>query len=189
MFKTVLLFATGALCLIRGLHNPIRALVNKGTIRRCEGANSFGICDPSVEVVTTRGESVLATSSGRVVARGKDYVHVLVNNEPVILMYQGLAPSVVIGQFVSVGQELGGSEGTLNFSVTQMGPGTVRVVSPSAWLAARGCRVVASPDGNVSAWCAQPRNIVIPRETQQQCNFNMPEKAGFALFPVSIEIQ
>ncbi len=187
MIKTVLLFAAGAFCLIRGMHNSVRALVSNGAIRRCEGSNSFGVCDPSVEIVTKVGEAVFATASGSIIAIGKDFVHVQVDNEPVILMYQGLTPATVLGQFVSVGQPLGKCEGILNFSVTQMGPGGLRVIAPSAWLASRGCKVIEHLTS--TSWCGQGRNIIIPGSDQRICDFSLPDKAGFALLPVSIETQ
>lgn len=190
MLKTALLCLAGTLCLVRGLHNSTRALVKRGQLRRCEGKNGFGVCDPSLEVITTAGESVFSVAPGKIVAVGRDFLHVLVRDEPVILMYQGVDTSLKrLGQSVSSGELLGKSTGTIYFSVTQMGPGGVSVVSPSAWLVSRGCSAVLKNEGNPSLWCAQGRTISIPQIDQRACNFQMPDRAGFSLLPVSVELQ
>ena len=188
MIKAVLFTSLGAACLVRGLLRPVRALVSHGEIRRCSGANSFGVCDPSIGVVTTAGEKVYSTLSGKVLTVGADYIHVMSRNEPVIVMYQGLTPSVAAGQYIGVGQRVGTSSGNLNFSVTQMGPGGVQLIPPSAWLAARGCKIVESGNSENALWCAQGRHISVPASARQNCGLKKPEGASFALLPVSIEM-
>jgi hypothetical protein len=146
------------------------------------------VCDPSIGIVTSEGERVFSATSGKVVTVGSDYIHVMARHEPVILMYQGISPTVKAGQFVSTGQVVGHSSGTINFSVTQMGPGSISLIPPSAWLAVRGLQVLEENLGNTSLWCAQGRHITVPTEARQQCNLRKPEGASFALLPVSVEM-
>ncbi len=188
MIKAVLFTSVGAALLIRGLLRPVRALARHGAVRRCSGANSFGVCDPSVGITTAAGEKIYSVLSGKVVTVGADYIHVLSRNEPVIVMYQGIEPSVQAGQHIGVGQRVGHSSGNVNFSVTQMGPGPVALIPPSAWLASRGCSVVEKNQGDKALWCAQGRHISVPTEARQQCGLRKPEGASFALLPVSIEM-
>lgn len=186
--KTVLFTTIGAACLVRGLFRPTRALAKKGSIKRCAGTNSFGVCDPTLAIHTTMDAPIFSTVAGKVLVVGSDYVHVMANNEPVILMYQGVVPKVRSGQFVGPGQELGKSQGNVNFGVTQMGPGGTFLIPPSAWLAARGYKVLSKNMGDKSLWCAQNRNISVPREARQHCEFKTPQGAGFALLPVTVEL-
>lgn len=187
MVKAVVFTSVGALFLVRGLFRPVRAVVKNGEIRRCAGKNAFGICDPSLSIRADLGEQVYANASGKVLMVGEDYVHLMSRNEPVILMYQGIVPEVQVNQHVAPGQKLGKSHGNVNFSVTQMGPGGVKFIEPSAWLAARGYKVVLKPkDSNL--WCSRGREVAIPSEVRKSCDMHTPEKAGFALLPVNIEM-
>lgn len=186
MLKTLCLFAFGAACLVRGLRNPVRALVRAGALRRCEGTNSFGICDPSLEITTNPGEPVYSVAEGTVIFQERDFVHVLSLREPVILFYQGVKTSLRAGDPLHVGEPLGESEGELIFSVTQVGPGGLSVIPPSTWLAARGFSPVQLNTGTTSLWCAQGRTLQVPKSS---CQFRAPEKSGFSLFPVNIDMQ
>lgn len=187
MVKTVVFTSVGALFLVRGLLRPVRAVVKSGEIRRCAGKNSFGICDTSMGIGTPAEERVYSNASGKVLMIGEDYVHVMSRDEPVILMYQGLNPDVKVNQHVGPGQSLGRSMGTLNFSVTQMGPGGATFIEPASWLAARGYKAVLKSKGN-NLWCSHGREVTVPSAVKKNCDIRMPEKAGFALLPVSIEM-
>lgn len=187
MVKAALLASVGAACLIRGLFRPIRALAKSGEIRRCAGTNAFGVCDPSMGIAVAAGASVYSALCGQVVAVGEDYLHVLAEDEPVIVMYQGVAPSVRLGQFLGSGQSVGTSLGDVNFSVTQMGPGGMSLIEPASWLAARGFKVLLNNTGPAH-WCAQGRHISVPASARQKCDLRRPEGASFALLPVSVEM-
>jgi hypothetical protein len=144
------------------------------------------VCDPSLSIVTTQGESVFSAARGVVVTVGKDYLHVVVQNEPVILLYQGIQPTAEVGETIAVGQRVGFSEGNVVFSVTQKAPEGFRLISPSGWLASRGFGVVVVNTGDKSLWCAQGRDIVVPRTV---CDLKAPDRAGFALLPVTVEVE
>ena len=179
--------ALGALCVFRGFYHPHRAVVKNGAVKKCAGPNSFGICDPTDQIETAVGEPVYAAGP-EVVEVGSYYVHLVVQNEPVILMYEGLLPTVEVGQHVGAGQKIGESDGRVYFSVTQYRQNRVaQFVPPSAWLAVRGFKLVCNNTGDQNAYCAQGRDIVVPDE--QVCSMKSPEKAGFALLPVTIELQ
>jgi hypothetical protein len=124
-------------------------------------------------------------TTGVVALVGSDYVHVLSRAEPVVLMYQGLVPSVKAGQRVSPGQALGTVQGELAFSVTKMGPDDVAFVEPASWLASRGCRPVFKGDSDL--WCGR-REVLVPKTARDKCEMVLPERAGFALFPVNYEM-
>jgi len=182
----------GGLCLWRGLFHPHRAVVREGALRRCAGSNSFGVCDPSLQIVTLEGVSVYSTAPGKVVDIGDDYVHVLVKNENVILMYSGVYPTVRKGQHVSPGQTIGESSGEIFFSVTQFksqnGQTVAQYVTPSGWLALRGAKPVVKNTGDPSLWCAGGREIAVPSSAKSKCDLKTPDKASFALLPVSVEM-
>lgn len=188
MIGVVVWGALGALCVFRGFYHPHRAVVQTGAVKKCAGPNSFGVCDPSDQIDTSVGESVFATASAEVVKVGPYYVHLVVQNEPVILMYEGITPTVEVGQSVGAGQKIGESDGRVFFSVTQYRQnGVAQFVPPSAWLAVRGCKLVENNTGDENAYCAQGRDIVVPDD--MVCAMKSPEKAGFALLPVTVELQ
>lgn len=175
--------------LIRAFFRPTRAVVKEGKVFRCAGGtNSFGVCDPSDVIETSVGDAVFSTAPARVVSVGGDYVNLVVMNEPVILMYSGVAPSVSEGQHVGTGQKIGISGGRVTFSVTQYKQGMAsEFVVPSAWLAVRGQRLVRKDTGSGDAYCAGGREIVVPDGVGAGCNLKLPTKAGFALLPVTVE--
>jgi hypothetical protein len=187
MIKGIVFTSFGALFLARGLLRPVRAVVKRGEVRRCAGRNAFDVCDTSMSIGTPTGEEVHSNTSGKVLMVGDDYIHVMSRDEPVILMYQGVIPIVRANQHVSPGQQLGRSSGTVNFSVTQMGPGGVTFIEPASWLVSRGYKAVLKPKAN-NLWCTKGREIVVPSSARQKCDFKSPEKSGFALLPVSIEM-
>jgi hypothetical protein len=191
MTGTVIWGSLGALALFRALFRPTRALAKTGAVRSCAGAkNQFGVCDTSDVIDVAAGDSVFSTASAEVVDVGDDYVNLVVQNEPAVLMYQGLLPGVVEGQHVGVGQKIGASTGRVFFSVTQFKQnGVAEFVAPSAWLAVRGQRLVLKNTGDTSAYCAQGREIVVPREAKLNCDLKLPQKAGFALLPVTAELE
>lgn len=191
MTGTVVWGSLAALAVFRGFFRPTRAVVKTGAIRRCAGTNNqFGVCDTSDVVDTEPGESVLSTASAEVISVGDDYVNLVVQNEPVVLMYQGLRPTIEEGQHVGTGQKIGESTGRVFFSVTQFKPGgAAEFVAPSAWLAVRGQRLARTNTGDESVYCAQGREIVVPRQAKLNCDLKLPQRAGFALLPVTAELE
>lgn len=183
--------ALGIGCVVRGFFRPVRAVVKEGEVRRCAGdPTAYGGCDPTDVILTIEGDPVYSTASAKVVEVGPYYVHLLVQNEPVILMYSGIEPSVEVGQHVGVGQKIGKSEGEISFSVTQYKEGMrAESVPPSAWLAVRGLSLIKNNVGSESPYCVQGRDIVVPAEAQKRCNLRSPSKAGFALLPVTVELE
>lgn len=191
MVGAILWAGLGAACVFRGFFRPYRAVVEKGSVRRCAGDNNgFGICDPADVIDTEVGEPVFATGPGVVTAVGEYFVNIVVENDAVVLMYSGIEPTVAVGQNVGVGQKIGTSEGVVSFVVTQFKPGgTVEYVPPSAWLAVRGQRLVIDNVGSEEPYCAGGREIVVPDANQVNCDLHAPRRAGFGLLPVSVEIQ
>lgn len=182
----------GALAVVRGVFRPHRAVVREGAVQRCAGPNQYRVCDSTDTLVTPDGTSVYSTASGRVAAVGQTFVHVVARNEPVILMYDGIMPDVVEGQYVGRGQKLGASQGPVAFGVWQMAPaphGTVmQRVPASAWLAARGMKVAVRDTGAGSKWCEGGRHIQVPRSVVEACDLREPDPAGFALLPVEVRL-
>lgn len=191
MVGTVVWGALGLACVARGFFRPHRAVVQSGSVLRCAGENNqFGVCDPSDVIETEPGEKVFSTGPAKVVSVGEDYVNLVVQNEPVVLMYQGIAPTVEEGQHVGTGQKIGTSSGRIFFSVTQYRPnGVSEFVPPSAWLAVRGQELVIDNTGDQSPYCVQGREIIVPADEKNNCNLRSPRRAGFALLPVTVEMQ
>lgn len=183
--KGLMLAAVGAACLLRGLRYPVRALVRSGEVKRCPGKNSFDVCDPTLSVVTSGGEPCFSVTRGTVALVGEDYVHILSRSETVILMYQGLLPSVRAGDVVSPGQPVGRSTGTLSFGVTSFTPEGASVIEPSSWLVSRGYRPTLKKSG--ALWCDVVREVTLPKTSQESCPLTLPEPSGFTLFPVRIQ--
>jgi hypothetical protein len=186
--------AIGLGALVRGLFRPHRAVAKKGVVRRCEGANQFGVCDPTIVLNVEDGTPVYATAAGKVVAVGDDFVHIVLRKEAAIQLYQGIVPDVVEGQHVGKGQVLGASTGVVSFGVWQLVPASgggvlMQNVPPSAWMAARGVRPFVKNLGDESKWCEGGRSISVPSKARQTCNFKKPDPAMFALLPVQIELE
>lgn len=191
MVGTVVWGTLGLVFVARGFYRPHRAVVKTGAVLRCAGTNNqFGVCDPSDVIDTEPGEKVFSTGPAEVVSVGEDYVNLVVQNEPVVLMYQGIVPTVEEGQHVGTGQKIGTSAGRVFFSVTQYTPeGRGEFVPPSAWLAVRGQELVKDNTGDTGLYCAQGREIVVPTAAKTRCNLKSPRRAGFALLPVTVEMQ
>lgn len=191
MVGTVVWGALGLACVVRGFYRPHRAVVQTGAVLRCAGQNNqFGVCDPSDVIDTEPGEKVFSTGPAKVVDVGEDYVNLVVQNEAVVLMYHGIKPDVEEGQYVGTGQKIGTSSGRIFFSVTQYKPnGVAEFVPPSAWLAVRGQELVKENTGDEGAYCAKGREIVVPTAMKTNCNLRSPRRAGFALLPVTVEMQ
>jgi hypothetical protein len=187
------LMALGGLSLVRGLFRPHRAVVREGAVSRCAGPNQYKVCDSTDTVQTPPGASAYATASGRVIAAGDTFVHVAVHNEPVILMYDGVRPTVDEGQYVGRGQKLGESTGAVTFGVWQMAPtargAVMQKVPASAWLAARGLKFAVSDTGPGTKWCEGGRSITVPQSVTSACDLRQPDPATFALLPVSINME
>lgn len=188
--------ALGVGALVKGFFRPHRAVAKKGTVARCSGPNQYGVCDPADALAVPAGDAIYATGAGKVVAVGDRFVHILVGNEPVILMYDGIEPDVIEDQYVGRGQTIGYSTGTVFFSVTELGPGrsgslpyVASNVAPSAWLAARGMKEVVKNTGAGNRWCEQGRNIAVPVDAGRACRLQKPDPAGFALLPVSVSVE
>ncbi len=182
----------GALSLVRGLFRPHRSVLKEGTVGRCAGPNQFMVCDPTDLIESPSGTSAYATAPAKVVAVGETFVHLAVTNEPVFLMYEGVDPVVVEGQYVGRGQEIGKALGPVAFGVWQLVPSSagpvMQVVPAAAWLAARGMRHVVKNTGPANKWCEGGRTIQVPSTAKQACGFHQPDPAKFALLPVQINM-
>ena len=184
----------GALCLLRGVWRPHRAILREGQVTRCSGQSSYGSCDPSIALSAPTGTRVYAVAPGRIMAAEDGFLHILADNEPVLLMYAGLAPSVHEGTYVGRGQTIGTvGEGTVHFSVSEMVPADnalgyqLQALPPSAWLAARGMRTAAKREPT-ALWCDQGRSINVPPEAMRSCDFLRPEPGKFGLLPIQVEM-
>jgi len=186
----------GLLCLARGLLRPYRAVVRKGEVTRCSGPNGYETCDPADVVRAEPGTKAYATASGEIVVVGATFIHLLAGNEPVVLMYDGITPSVVEGQHVGRGQKLGvvNEGGQVRFSVTELvqsgGPlgYSAQMVPPSGWLAARGVRHAAKNTNPGSKWCEGGRSIQVPANALEACDFKRPEPGQFGLLPIEVDM-
>jgi hypothetical protein len=179
------------IALVKALFRPHRAVVREGGVTACPGANKYKVCDASLAIGTTTGMPAYATSGGRVVAAGDRFLHIATHDEPVILMYDGVAPSVREGQYIGRGQQIGVATGpTVYFSVTQFVPGGgLQKVDPSSWLASRGQKIASTYTGNGSSWCEQGRNIEVPLDAGRTCNLYEPDRSSFALLPVTVSVE
>ncbi|HSH76037.1 MAG TPA: M23 family metallopeptidase [Longimicrobiales bacterium] len=175
---------------MKSVFRPHRAVVREGAVSRCPGVNQYNECDPTLPIDAPVGTSVYSTAAGLVVAVADDFVHIATRNEPVVLYYNGVSPTVVEGQYVGRGQTIGTSKGRVYFGVQQFvqGGGVVNV-EPSSWLAARGNRIAARYTGSGGQWCEQKRHISVPRSAGAPCQFYEPDRAAFALLPVTIEVE
>lgn len=187
---TYVLGALGGLALLRGLWHSHRALVKAGSVGACAGTVPGG-CSPELSVTPSeKPATVYAVGRGRVASAGPGWVHIAVANEPVILCYTGVAPSVEADSHVGRGQPIGVASATLGFSVWELVGGKLLPVEPASWLAARGYRIADSlaSAADHTLWCEEARHLVIPKPVHgPPCNLRNPAAAGFALLPVSIE--
>jgi hypothetical protein len=124
------------------------------------------------------------------VALGDRFLHIASLYEPVVLMYDGIAPDAFQeGQYVGRGEEIGVSSGRVFFSVTEFGPqGVVQKIDPASWLASRGQKVAVKDTGDGQLWCEQGRHIEVPVSAGRPCDLYEPEKGAFALLPVSVSV-
>jgi hypothetical protein len=196
--STWLYVGGGLACLWRGLMNPYRAVVKSGSVAHCSGPNNFKVCDAADTITADPGTPSYAVTAGKVVAVGQNFVHLLARNEPVILMYHGLVPAVVEGQYVGRGQTLGAVDGggTVQFSVTELVRAldgalgyVTQVVPPSAWLASRGATHAVKDLGDGSKWCEGGRKISVPNSASTGCDMKTPDPGMFGLLPVNIEME
>lgn len=178
----------GLAAVVRVFHNPHRALVAQGHVVSCSGVS----CEPGMQVQAVGGSMpVLAGASGRVISVSPGLVQIAAAHEPVILVYesvQGFVSQVMLGQAVSIGQQIALGE-TFRFSVfrVQRDPaGALALVAlePASWLAARGLAVSAKKI-STALWCEQGRKIQVPHEVAQ-CGFQLPVPSSFMLLPVSV---
>ena len=197
VFVPILYAAAGIGCLVRGLFQPHRAVVREGAVKRCSGPNSFGACDPADAIQAAPGTLAYAVTTGKIVAVGQSFVHLLTRDEPVLLMYDGIAPAVAEGQYVSRGQRLGAvdADGLVRFSVSELVRSetsqigyAIRAVPPSGWLAARGARHAAKDLGDGTKWCEGGRTIAVPGAAVQSCDLKQPEPGKFGLLPIDVSM-
>ena len=178
----------GGLALVRGLFRPTRAVARTGSVTHCAGPNAYGVCDPTAQLAVPAGDPIYATASALVVAVLDDSVQLRVNNEPVFVMYDGVKPEVHIGQYVGRGQRIATSSGAVSFGAWQLTPSAhgpvMSPMPPSAWLAARGMRLLATDTGQ--KWCEATRDVSVPASAVSSCGFKTPDPATFALLPVRI---
>jgi hypothetical protein len=178
------------LALVKALFRPHRAVVREGQVAACPGQNRYKVCDASLAIDSPAGGEVYATAGARVAAAGDKFIQLACHDEPVVLMYDGVVPSVQEGQYVGRGQVIGQSVGRVYFSVTQFLPGGKIVkVDPSSWLASRGQKIAATYTGQGTSWCEQGRHIEVPASAGVACNLFEPERGGFALLPVTVSVE
>lgn len=179
-----------ALGLVKALFRPHRAVVQTGQVAACPGQNRYKTCDASLAIDTAAGTPVFATAGGRVAAVGDKFLLLATHDEPVVLMYDGVVPSVKEGQYVGRGQQIGDSMGRVFFSVTEFVPGGgMQKVEPSAWLASRGQKIAAKNTGPGTEWCEQGRHIEVPASAGTPCNLFEPDRGSFALLPVTVSVK
>lgn len=185
----------GAVCLVRGLFRPHRAVVKRGEILDCPGPNEFGACDPFLTLEATPAEKVFSVAPGRIVAVGETFAHLLATNDTAVVMYDGIVPEVVEGQYVTRGQKVGivDEDGLVRFSVTQLVPeddGSMiaETVPPSAWLAVRGFRIFACGQPTGDDWCGGGRRIDVPSDAKVICDMHRPVGGRFGLLPIEVNL-
>lgn len=189
MIFPYVLMGVGGMAIVRGLFRPHRAVLKRGSVSRCAGPDEYGKCDSTVRLATQSGTPVYSTAPGRVIAAGANFVHIVASNEPVILMYRGVDPSVREDQSVGRGQPIGKAVGDkVSFGVWQVTAAGLQKIAPSAWLAARGFKHAAKDEGKGTRWCEGGREIHVPVSAQQACGLKLPERTGFALLPVELTI-
>lgn len=184
---TYVLGALGLGFLVRGLWNAHRQLTDEAGIAACPGQEG-AICEQTIELTTAKGADVYSVGSGTVLAAGPDFVHAAVDNEPVVLFYDGMATTVKPGSSLWRGQPVGTSPGRFRFGVWAIKPdGSLSPLEPASWLASRGYKVAGSLDAKSEAlWCGKGRQLSIPKTVHGTCKLGMPQAASFALLPVSI---
>jgi murein DD-endopeptidase MepM/ murein hydrolase activator NlpD len=201
-FATWVFGGAGALLMLRGLWNPHRALTKSGTLSRCPGPTMGGFSE-TLQLAVADGEPVYSVGSGTVIASGDTFVHIQLSNEPVVIYYLGVMPDVAPGQHVMRGRKIGyATGGMVDCGVMGLGhaddgertdasnwnlssPGAVFYdVEPRSWLAVRGYEPTVKPMAETTAWCGPGRHISVPQDVHRQ--LSMPEKASFALLPVSV---
>jgi len=159
--------AIAAIAGVKALFRPRRAVVKEGAISACPGQNRYRICDSTIAIDASAGTPAYATAQGRVVAVGSHFLHIASRQEPVVLMYDGVAPTVEEGQYVGRGERVGDSMGRVYFGVTELLPdGTAVRVDPASWLA-----------------------IEVPTEAGRPCDLHEPDRGAFALLPVTVSVE
>jgi hypothetical protein len=193
-FSTWLFGGVGALFVVRGLWNPHRALTHSGAVASCPGPDNGG-CQDTLAIEAEPGTPIYSVGSGTVIAVGDRWLHIQVANEPVVLHYSGLTPSVAVGQTVGRGRRIGDArqDGPVEFGVTGMinenGSAALASLEPRSWLAARGFNLTVKRTPESALWCGPGRHVAVPQPVHMGCGLRMPEKSNFALLPVSITEQ
>jgi hypothetical protein len=187
-FATYLFGGMGVLFLVRGLWNPHRALVHKASLAACPGPTPQG-CQDTIDLSSTPGARVYSVGSGKVIGVGDNWVLIQVSNEPVLIGYYGLDPSVAVDQHVGRGRRIGktSSAGRLSFGVTEVTSDGLVPVEPRSWLAARGFTLTVKKMPATTEWCGPSRHVTVPQSVHRGCALKNPEEAGFALLPVSVK--
>jgi hypothetical protein len=178
----IIVGAAGGLMLFRGLYRSNRALVPAGKLKFAGGSGGFlRGCDPFLEIETKPQTNVYCVAPGKVLLANDDMIHILATNEPVVLVYGGVRPTVTKGQYVGVGQSIGATTATFLYFAAYMAKNAEFLpMPPTAWLASRGLAPVAGQGS---------RDIKITKEQRQGCSYVTPDRAGFALLPVSVEFK
>jgi len=174
---------------LRTVWRPDRAVVSRGKVEACEGKNRYDACDPTLRIAAARGTPVYATAPGTVAAAQDGFVHIVARNEPVVVMYAGVASEVRDGQHVGAGQRIGVADGTVAFGVWALADGKLVAIPPSAWLAARGYRIATTYTGVGDKWCESVRDVSVPATAGKACGFTVPDRGAFALLPVSVSLE
>lgn len=193
-FGTWAFGGVGAILLVRGLWNPHRAVTHSGAVSSCPGPEGNS-CNDTIAITAEPGTAVYSVGAGAVIAAGDRWVHVQVSNEPVVIHYSGVTPSVTVGQHVGRGRRIGEarSDGPVEFGVTgivnENGSPALVSLEPRSWLAARGYSLTVAGAPATDLWCGPGRHVSVPKPVHMGCGLRMPAKSNFALLPVSITEQ
>lgn len=190
-FSTWVFGGVGALFLLRGVWNPHRAVVYDAAVGSCPGPQG-PTCNDTLALVAQPGTAVYSVGSGTVMAVGDRWLHIQVDNEPVILHYYGVTPDVKPGQHVGRGRQIGVAreDGPVEFGVTALknenGTPAMQSVEPRSWLAVRGFKLAVRKPPATDLWCGPGRHVTVPQNVHMGCDLMSPAKSDYALLPVSV---
>ena len=191
MLAPYVLGALGLASGVRALWRPHRAVTRDGSVQACPGKNKYGACDPTIRIAAPVDTPAFSPLPGTVVAVGDDFVHIMGRREAVVVMVDGIEPSVVEGQSVGTAQRVGDSLGQVGIGVWELIPGDpfgIKTLDPASWLAARGIRVVSNDGGSGELWCEGGRDITVPESAGTSCELRRPQPGKFALLPVQVSV-
>jgi len=190
-FSTWAFGGVATLLLFRGLWNPHRALVHDAAVAACPGPVG-PTCNDMLALSAQPGTAVFSAGSGTVMAVGDRWLHIQLDNEPVVIFYTGVTPDVTVGQSVGRGRKIGvaRADGPVMFGVTglvnESGTPALASVEPRSWLAVRGINLTVRKAPPTDLWCGPGRHVTVPQSVHMGCGLLAPDKSNFALLPVSV---